>query len=137
MALELVNKLFVFQYLHGVFSIVNYPSITTTTTVHVSHSQLEPRGNCSFVVQQRPPPPPPPPPPSQSIYGPDLDFIQAWRIEKHESGNTPLFLEGGVRGSQNLGGSSAFYDRLLRTVKNIIMQFSSLPKFLDPPLISL
>ena len=84
MALELVNKLFVFQYLHGVFNIVNCPSIATTTTVHVSHSQLEPRGNCSFVELSSTPPPPP----SQFIPpGPDLDFIQAWRIEKHESGN--------------------------------------------------
>ena len=44
------------------------------------------------------------------------DFIQAWRIEKHENGNS--FFggggggggeEGGVRGSRNLGGSSTSF----------------------------
>ena len=35
------------------------------------------------------------------------DFIHAWRFKKHESGNS--FLGMCVRGSRNLGGSSASF----------------------------
>ena len=80
--------------------------------------------------------PPPPPPPHTHTHSTAIYkcrsiriSLQAWRIEKHENGNS--FFggggEGGVRGSRNLGGGSASF-KLLTTKDSqklmIYMQFS-------------